>query len=167
MPIAVSNSSPLINLSAIGRINLLYQFDSVIIPPAVWYEVVIQGKNRPGSEELIYLSESGHIKVKKPENTHLLKALMQELHAGEAESIVLALEEKPDVVLLDETEARRVASTYELRVTGILGLLIKAGKNDEAISIKEEMDKLRETGNFWINKRLYDQILSIQNKTES
>lgn len=164
MPTAVSNSSPLINLSAIERINLLHEFDSVLIPPAVWDEVVIQGKKRYGSEELIRLSESGFIKVKKPENTLLLKALMQELHAGEAESIVLALEEKPDVILLDETEARRVASTYGLRITGILGLLIRAGRNNEISSIKDEMDKLMSTGNFWINKKLYNIILNTENK---
>gem|GEM_PF-5749973 len=40
MPQAVSNSSPLIHLSAIGRLNLLNRFSSICIPPAVWREIV-------------------------------------------------------------------------------------------------------------------------------
>ena len=43
MPLAVSNSSPLIHLSLIGRISLLRRFSEVVIPPAVWQEVVEQG----------------------------------------------------------------------------------------------------------------------------
>ncbi len=41
----------------------------------------------------------------EPVNTDLVRLLEQDLHAGEAESIVLALETKPDVLLLDEAEA--------------------------------------------------------------
>lgn len=49
MPQAVSNSSPLIHLSAIGRLCLLKHFSSIIIPPAVWHEGVVEGGYTPGS----------------------------------------------------------------------------------------------------------------------
>jgi hypothetical protein len=52
MPRAVSNSSPLIHLSAIGRLSPLQHFSSVCIPPAVWREVVDEGGNRPGTGEV-------------------------------------------------------------------------------------------------------------------
>lgn len=40
--LAVSNVSPLMHLSMIGRIDLLRRFSSVCIPPAVRHEVVEQ-----------------------------------------------------------------------------------------------------------------------------
>jgi len=83
----------------------------------------------------------------------------QELHAGEAESIVLALEVRPDVLLLDEAEARRIAGLYDLPVTGIIGLLIEAKREGQLSSLREEMDRLREQGNFWIHDTLYRRAL--------
>ncbi|MEB3760630.1 MAG: hypothetical protein GSR81_07285 [Desulfurococcales archaeon] len=46
--IVVSDSSPLIHLSQIGRLNLLKEFfGELLIPPAVYREVVIGGRT-PG-----------------------------------------------------------------------------------------------------------------------
>jgi predicted nucleic acid-binding protein len=48
----VSNASPLINLARIGKLDLLHRlYDSVLIPQAVWDEVVVQGAGQPGAEE--------------------------------------------------------------------------------------------------------------------
>jgi len=48
MPTAVSDSSVLIHLSAIGQFDLLSAFYSEVrVPPAVWREVVTQGKSHP------------------------------------------------------------------------------------------------------------------------
>jgi hypothetical protein len=53
MPRVVSDSSTLIHLSAIGRLALLRElFDELTIPPAVWREVVEQGKGRAGVEDV-------------------------------------------------------------------------------------------------------------------
>lgn len=46
----ISNSSPLINLAAINKLDLLSKlYSEIIIPDAVWKEVVIDGKGQPGS----------------------------------------------------------------------------------------------------------------------
>jgi hypothetical protein len=110
----------------VGRINLLRRFSSVCIPPAVWQEIVEQGGSRPGAAEIRDARESGWLQVIEPSNKTLVRLLKQELHAGEAESIALALEVRPNVLLLDETEARRIAGLYGLPITGIIGLLIQA-----------------------------------------
>ena len=162
MPIAVSNSSPLIHLSMIGRTGLLRRFSSICIPPAVWREVVELGGSRPGATEIHDARKSGWLRVAEPSDKALVRLLEQELHAGEAESIALALEVRPDVLLLDETEARRVAGLYGLPVTGIIGLLIQAKHEGLISSLEEEMDRLREQGNFWIQDALYRRVLEAE-----
>ena len=98
----------------------------------------------------------------EPSNSALVRLLKQELHAGEAESIVLAIEVRPDVLLLGEAEARRVAGLYDLPVTGIIGLLIQAKREGLVSSLAEEMDRLREEGSFWIQENLYQRVLEIE-----
>jgi predicted nucleic acid-binding protein len=49
----VSNASPLINLARIGQLSLLPRiFSRVLIPEAVWQEVVVDGEDQPGAKEI-------------------------------------------------------------------------------------------------------------------
>ena len=49
----VSDSSPLISLAAIGKLELLQSvFNAVVIPQAVYAEITA-GKDRPGAQEII------------------------------------------------------------------------------------------------------------------
>jgi len=146
----------------IGRIELLRRFSSLYVPPAVWQEVVEQGGSRPGVTEIRDARESGWLRVVEPSNSALVRLLKQELHAGEAESIVLAIEVRPDVLLLDEAEARRIAGLYDLPVTGIIGLLIQAKREGLVSSLAEEMNRLREQGNFRIHDALYRRVLETE-----
>ena len=146
----------------VGHIGLLRRFSSICVPPAVWREVVELGGSRPGATEIRDARESGWLQVIEPSNMALVHLLEQELHAGEAESIALALEVRPDVLLLDEAEGRRVAGLYGLPVTGIIGLLIQAKHDGQVSSLAEEMDRLREEGNFWIQDALYRRILEVE-----
>ena len=81
MPFAVCNSSPLIHLSLIGHISLFRRFSEVLIPPAVWWEVVEQDGDRPGITEIRDARESW-LRVIEPSNRALVRLLEQELHAG-------------------------------------------------------------------------------------
>ena len=48
----VSNSSALINLARIGKLTLLRElFGVLIVPDAVWKEVVVEGAGQPGADE--------------------------------------------------------------------------------------------------------------------
>ncbi len=51
---------------------------------------------------------------------------MADLDSGEAEAIALAVELKADYLLIDETKGRQIAASYGIKVTGIIGVLIKA-----------------------------------------
>lgn len=84
----VSNASPLINLAAVGRLDLLRRlYRRVIVPPAVWGEVVRRGAGRRGSRAV---RRAPWIRVKAVRDRPLVEMLLGELDPGEAESIVLA-----------------------------------------------------------------------------
>jgi hypothetical protein len=80
----VSNASALINLARIGKLNLLHElYGELVIPEAVWQEVVIKGAGQPGSGEV---KVAAWIKKHATTNSQLVHALQQELDAGEAEA---------------------------------------------------------------------------------
>jgi predicted nucleic acid-binding protein len=148
---AVSNSSPLIAFSAIDRLDLLNSFfkDGILIPSAVWDEVVEKGGNRPGSTAI---SSAKWIKVIKIRNEGMAAVLRAQLDSGEAESIVLAIETKPDVLILDERDARRAAKQLGLSVIGTLGILVEAKRRGEINSLRSMIDDLNSKISFRMGK---------------
>ena len=51
--IVVSNSSPLIALSRIGRLDILASFyERILVPAEVHHEVTVDGRGLPGAEEV-------------------------------------------------------------------------------------------------------------------
>ena len=156
MPEAISDSSTLIHLAGIGRLKLLKEFyGNILITPAVWDEVVVAGQGRAGADEVNGANSAGWIEVIAPTNESVVRLLERELHKGEAETIALAIERHPEVIFLDESEARRVANVYGLRKTGVIGILIRAKLEGKVISLREELDKLRSEVGFWIGDELY------------
>lgn len=95
-----------------------------------------------------------------PTDINLLQLLKRDLDDGEAEVIALAIEQQTDLVLLDESEARRIATTYSLPKTGVVGLLIQAKREGHLDSLKVELDKLRGQGGFWLDNELYTRALN-------
>lgn len=88
--IAVSNSTPLIALSKINRLNLLKEyFDEVYIPEGVYDEVVRRGGDLTGASEV---ASCNWIKVQQVKNRMAVETLSLSLDAGEAEAIVLSKE---------------------------------------------------------------------------
>jgi predicted nucleic acid-binding protein len=127
MPRAVSESSVLIHLGAIGRLDLIpAAFSEVIVPIEVWREVVEQGGSRAAVQAVRTAAKGGWLQLQSPTNPALMKALLQNLHPGEAASICLAVEIRPDVLLMDETDGRTVARNLGLKPLGIVGWLLEA-----------------------------------------
>ncbi len=156
MPKVVCNSSPLIHLAKIGKLELLKDyFTEISIPEAVYRECVIDGKDR---EDAKRIENAAWIRVVDIKNIDLKKALNTVLDEGASEAIVLALQESADLILLDDYEARELARTYGMKITGTIGLLIKAKYEGDISSIGEMLKKLRRTG-FWLSDDLYTKIL--------
>jgi hypothetical protein len=90
MPV-VSNTSPILNLAIIDRLDLLrQQFAQIQIPPAVLDELKIDG-DRPGSQPIQAAIVAGWIQVQSVSNQPLVQLLRQTLDGGEAEALAKPL----------------------------------------------------------------------------
>lgn len=121
---AVSDSSPLILLSAIGQLELLHRlFGEVMVPPAVLREVVDSGRGRPGALEIARL---GWVRRLSPPAVGLPLPVAR-LGGGDAEAIALARALPPEAsIILDDLPARRIAGELGRSVTGTGGVLVVA-----------------------------------------
>ncbi len=153
--IVISNTSPIINLAAIGKLDLLRKrFGKIIIPNGVFEEIAITGSGQPGAEEV---NTFEWIEVVQVEECPLLTLLRGELDKGEAETIALGVELKADLMLLDERLARDIASRLKVPFIGLLAVLVDAKNHGYIPAVKPLMDDLINKG-FWINKKLYNRI---------
>ena len=160
--LVVSNTSPLINLAMIGELDLLRKlYEVVYIPQAVFDEIVIKGEGQIGAEDI---KNSEWIKVLPVQNRLLVKSLFLQLDIGESEAIVLAIEHSANLVLLDEKRGRNIASEFNLRPFGLLGVLVQAKKLGLILEIKPLIDKLRHVAGFWIDNKLYQAVLNSVNE---
>lgn len=160
MGLVISDSSTLIHLAAIDRLALLKEFyGRIAVPPAVWREVVEQGEGRAGAVTVEQARQTGWIEILAPADTALLQLLQRDLDYGESEVIALAVERGAELVLLDESDARRTAELYGLSKTGVIGLLIRARQEEYIVSLKVELDRLLHQGGFWLEDNLYHRAL--------
>ena len=156
--IVVSNTSPVVNLAAIGRLDLLRQlYEKVLIPQAV-YDEIVAGTTQPASEEVQIIEWVQSVQVT---NRALVLVLRAELDEGEAEAIALALERQADLLLIDERRGRRVASRLGLRFLGLLGVLIDAKQRKFVPSVKPILDDLIVIAGFWVSRDLYGRVLEV------
>jgi hypothetical protein len=87
-----------------------------------------------------------------------VKSLEAGLDGGESEAIALALEEKSEIILLDDSDAREKARLYGLKITGAIGILLRAKRDSKIDSLKDSLSALRRSG-FWIRNSLEDLLL--------
>lgn len=92
---------------------------------------------------------------------HLIKLLKTQLHEGEAEAIALALQEQAQYLLIDESEGREVAKSYDISVIGVIGILAAAKKSGEIVSMRDELDNLIEKTSFRISQNIYYKALEL------
>lgn len=163
----IADSSTLIHLAAIDRLELLRSFyGKVTVPEAVWREAVLQGAGKPGVSRIEFARRQGWIEVEPITEQHLRLSLAQELDEGEAEVLTLAIEREASLVLLDESEARRTAGIFGIPKTGVIGILIRARLEERISSLRAELDNLRRQAGFHIAEELYRQALEAVGEVE-
>lgn len=155
----VSNSSPLIFLSAVSDLHLLQRiFGVVTIPPAVWREVVIEGEGLPGAAE-IRQAEGSWLFIDQVASHGRVVDIMQHqgLQIGESEAIALG-EQRSSPVLLDEQRAVQYARSVGLRVVRTPLVYATAKEMGLIPSVRDKLDGLR-SKRFFLKDRDYQEIL--------
>ena len=91
------NASPLLWLSHTGHFSLLQAlFEVVFMPPEVRAETVERAMGYPNAETVRAACEAGWMVVVPPTDTSRVTLLRAQLHAGEAEMLVMAEEQGVD-----------------------------------------------------------------------
>lgn len=108
--IVVSDTTPLISLLKINRIDLLEKlFGDVLIPQAVFDELTVNERFRLEADEIRQKKFIVVKPVNNPESASILKRAAG-LDQGESEAIVLTDELKADLLLMDEAKGRNVSA---------------------------------------------------------
>lgn len=144
----VCDSSPLIGLHQIGRMDLLRGlFVRLTVPPAVVKEVAPE----VSLPDWICLEP-----LRQPAGSRLLSA---SLGPGESEAIALAMEISADLIILDDRPARRLAQSLGLSVVGTVGILLAAKRRGMIPLVRPELDALL-SHDFRISSELYEFAVS-------
>lgn len=161
--LVVADTSPLLNLALIDRLELLRsQFSSITISETVRTELLA---GEAGVERLEALLDTEFVAIAHPQRDDLVRELRTEIDGGEATAIALAIERDADRVLIDERDGRQVARRHEIPVTGVVGILLKAARQND-LAIEPALDELREAG-FWIGDDLYQRAVDAVDESDT
>ncbi len=152
----ISNTTPIISLLKINQLSLLKElYEELIVPHAVWREIEA-GKD---SEFYADLSVLSWIDIQSIKNDSALDYLT-DLDRGEAEVIILGRELKADLVIIDESLGRQYARHFNLPLTGTLGVLLRAKKENLIPKIRPLVEELRRK-NVWISEHVFRNVLQL------
>jgi predicted nucleic acid-binding protein len=142
-PVIVDTSS-LIALEKMDLLQILCKiYKEVVIPESVIREF--------GNLSLPCLS------TRKVES-NLLKLLITDLNLGKGEADVIALAGQTGLkVVIDDSKARKVAEDMGLKLTGTIGVLIKAERLGLIRSAHDKVMGLRDKG-FYVSDELLEDI---------
>ena len=158
--IVVSDTTPLISLLKIDRIDLLEKlFGQVLIPQAVFEELTADERFKLEADQI---SSKQFIIVKAVQNSESASILKRAtgLDQGESEAIVLTDELNADVLLMDEAKGRAVSSQMGLKIMGTIGILMAAYEEKEltADEVKWCIEGLQNAGRH-ISQKHYQMLL--------
>jgi uncharacterized protein len=159
--IVVANTTPLILLAKCGLFSLLQRFyGQLLLPPAVWREVVEEGNGRAGQQETADARTTEWIAVRDLRGREMAQRLRDTFGLGDGESEVIALAQEctADLVLLDDERAVRQARELGFVVRRTPGILALAKHQGLIMSVKEHLVALRAEG-LWLSAQAYERIL--------
>jgi len=132
-------------------------YGEIYIPRAVYQEVTaLQDK---ASDSLKCNIEWIHVSSVQDDSQR--KMYRAKLHAGEVEVMMMAQEMQGDVLtILDDNEAKKTAKYLGLRVTGTLGVLLKAKECGFLQEIAPLMRDMENNG-FFISTDIKEMVLEV------
>lgn len=154
----VADATPLIALARIGAFSLLQDvIKALVIPRAVFDEVVTKGKGRPGAPEVPAALNAGWITTVAP--TGRLPGPYRGMHDGEIEVLSLAKElELRHPALIDEKIATVRADREHIPWFGTVDVLRLARSLGYIPAVKPLLDSLR-VNQFHMDDELYERVL--------
>lgn len=148
MPEIISNTSGLIALDNIGRLQILRDvYGQVLVPQEVAREY---GAELPAE----------WINIVSVQNREYVRILSLFIDPGEASTIALAIERPGSLMILDDGKARSLADKLNLNFTGLLGVLLKAKQNGTVSSLAQIINELKSAG-FRIADRVEQEVLRL------
>lgn len=151
--IVVSDTSPICYLLLIGEIELLPQlYGQVLIPQIVQQKLADE---RSPTVVQAWISQPPEWLVIQTVNVPFDSDL-DKLDPGEQAAIVLA-QQGANLVIIDDLLGRQVALSRHLRVTGLLGVLDEAARQN-LLSFPEAITRLQQT-TFRASSKLIQSLL--------
>ena len=146
-PNIIIDSSSIIALYKLDLIDVLKDlYSSINAPEAVLVEL---GHDLPHWINILPVNDDETVGY-----------LRKKLGSGESEVITLGVEKQNYVLVLDDLRARHAAKKLGLKITGLLGILLKAKKRKKIVRIKPLVEVLNKE-NFRISQKLIREILII------
>jgi predicted nucleic acid-binding protein len=167
----ISNSSPLIHLTRLGKWKYVMRtFPSLVIPAAVRSETIEKGKEEGYRDALVLekLEKEGWLKTVNLSVSSSLKTakeLCAELGRGEAEAIALAVE-KSERLLIDDQKGRQIADYHGVETVTTLGLILEMLLNG-ALPREEYKKNIKNySAQGWITPEVVQEFLDQGEKIE-
>lgn len=150
----IADSSPLIILLKSDFEHILFElFDEILIPEAVWQEVLAGGDDDIAKQKLSSLTWAKRVSINAI-NTEIEN---YNLGKGETEALSLALETKNSGVILDDHAARKCAGNLKIPFIGTGGLLISAKQKNLILSVSEALEKVQSEG-LWLSDTVIEML---------
>ncbi len=157
----VINTGPLLALIAgIGDLSLLEKlYKRVLVPAEVCQEIEVGGSSGFGVSEF----RRANFIEKRSNLTNITPFIRNSLDLGEASVIQLALDENIHTVCIDESMGRRIARLNGLKLTGSIGILIRAKQDGFDLSMREAINRMQSQG-IYVSQKIVDFALKQVNE---
>jgi len=153
----IIDTSPLILLHKINSLRLLPELcEELVIPKAVADELLSYEEDR--SDWKVFIYESA--KITALEDVLQIPADIAGwgLGKGESEVMAYAMANTGHEAVLDDLDARKCASTFNIPLRGTVGIILLAKKKNVIPAAKPLIDALKNAGSRfnddWLNKAL-------------
>ena len=143
---AVSDTGPLRYLVLLGQVDILQAlFIEVAVPEPVRDELV-----HPSAPDAVrrWMTAPPPWLAVHPVRPDMLADIDAALDPGERAALALAVEQQPDLVLMDDRAGVAAAHAQNFVVTGTLGLLVRAARRG-LLDLPDALDALSRTSFRW------------------